>query len=487
MSKDRDDKFDATQPTLIVNYGTTRKHRPLNREVMVVGRAAGCDIGLEAPDVAAVHCVLVRAIDGWHVRDCTGRGGTRLNGQSVHDAALTDEDVLQIGSFSFTLHLPPEHRPLHEVESARDIPALRRAERSRHHLARLALRMRGKLAETAAAAAEQAEKQLAARQEALDRQAEELRVLQSDVDVRLAELKQTARQIGADKLAVQEQRGQLESELAERRADAEAAMRAALEAGRAQCRAMEEAQGRALEEERRLHEDVVREAARALEIRTQESACFAGYLGRLRQRLNEHEESLTARWEEWLREQQEASIAHAQQSEKITREEALLRDQREEVVRLMGEMRQLRRKPDPASEALCRENEQLRQELTAAREEAKELRGRLDERPCEVVHPSAAEGLHRFSVELDAGRRVLDEQIRDLQGRFTELERTAAEAESHIGRERARVAQERQELERLRSELWPTDGRLPVSETLVDMPSPLHPSSNAEVGMRNAE
>ncbi len=442
MATDRDDTFDAARPNLIVNFGTTRKHRPLDRPVMVVGRAPGCDVGLAAPDVAPVHCVLVQALDGWHLRDCTGRG-TRVNGQSVEDALLNDEDVLQVGSFSLTLHLPPEHRPLGESEPAPDGQALRRAQRSRHHLARLALRLRGRVAETAATAAEDAEKQLAARHEELDRRSEELNALQRDVDARVAELKQTARQVAEDRLALKEQRAQTEAELAERRAEAESA---------------------------------VREPGRALEIRDRELTCFAGYLRRLRQHLNEHEESLTARWEEWLREQQEASIAHARQTEKVAREEALLRDQRAEIVRLMGEMRQLRRQPDAATEALRQENEQLRRDLAAAREEAKPLAGRLEQ-----AEPgrTTAEGLSRFGVELDVGRRVLDEQIRGLQGRFADLERTAAEAEAHIAQERSRVAQEREELERLRGELWPVEGRLPGGETLVDVPSPLRQLSEA--------
>src|SRR5437879_1337056 len=113
MSKERDEKFDPSQPALIVKYGNTkRKHRPIDREVLVLGRAPGCDLGLDAPDVSPVHCVIVRAADGWRVRDCTGKGGTHVNGQSVQDAVLADEDVLQVGSFSFTLHLPPDHQPL---------------------------------------------------------------------------------------------------------------------------------------------------------------------------------------------------------------------------------------------------------------------------------------------------------------------------------------------------------------------------------------
>ncbi len=262
-------------------------------------------------------------------------------------------------------------------------------------------------------------------------------------------------------LALTERRGQIEVELAEKQAEA-AAARAALEECTARRRAVEED---------------LRESLRALEIRGRESACFAGYLRRLRQRLNEHEESLTIRWEEWLREQQEASIAGAHQNEKIAHEEALLREQRAEVVRLMGEMRQMRRQPDPADEKLRRENETLRRDLAAALEESKVVQARWGHSPIETAPPKGAESLKRFQVELDTGRRILDDQIRGLQGRFAELERSAAEAESHIAQERTRMAQEREELERLRGELWPAGGPPPAAETLVDAPSPLHKRS----------
>ena len=206
MSNDRDRSFDPTRPTLIVKYGgATRQYKPMDRQVLVIGRCPGCDVGLESPDVAPVHCVIARALDGWHVRDCTGKGATRLNGQSVLDAPLTDEDVVQVGSFSFTLHLPPEERPAPEAEAHND-PVLRRIRRSRAQLAKLALRLRERMAETAAGAAEEAEKRLAARQDELDRQAESLRVLQKDVDSRLAELKQMARQVAEANLSLAERR-----------------------------------------------------------------------------------------------------------------------------------------------------------------------------------------------------------------------------------------------------------------------------------------
>jgi hypothetical protein len=33
-----------------------------------------------SPEVAPIHCVIVRVVADWRLRDCTGRGGTRVNG-----------------------------------------------------------------------------------------------------------------------------------------------------------------------------------------------------------------------------------------------------------------------------------------------------------------------------------------------------------------------------------------------------------------------
>src|SRR5262249_61180823 len=108
MRKNREEKFDPSRPALIVTYGNpTRKHRPLDRDLLLLGRSSCCDVGLVSPEVAPIHCVIVRTPDGgWRVRDCTGRSGTRVNGQAVHEEVLNDGDALQIGTFSFQLNLP---------------------------------------------------------------------------------------------------------------------------------------------------------------------------------------------------------------------------------------------------------------------------------------------------------------------------------------------------------------------------------------------
>lgn len=447
MAKEREDKLDPTRPTLIVQHGNTpRKYRRLEKEVLVLGRAPGCDLSLEAPEVAPVHCVIVRAADGWRVRDCTGRGGTRLNGSSVQDAVLCDEDVLQVGSFSFAFHLPPERRPAIDAG---------RLQRSRQSFARLALRLRGRLRKAAAEVAARVEERLAARQDELDRQAEELDALRNDLDARIGEMRRTRQEIAEESVALIKRHERVEKELAERQAEHE--------------RADAESAG---------------DAPRRLEIRARELGHYADTLRRGRRRLDDHEKILAARRAEWLHEQQEASAQHARQIAEIAREETLLREQRSEVVRLMSEMRQPRRRPD--ADTPRQENERLHRTLAerdsalaAAREEARqrsaeaeELRGRMEAEAAENRLGAAA--LRQFPFELEEDRRSLEDQILGIQGRYAELEQAAREAELQIVRERERIAQGREGLELVRQGLRQSAEQSPTKETVVDMPSPLH-------------
>src|ERR1700682_6216650 len=73
----------ANQPALVPSFGgQDKKPRPLDRDVITIGRARGCDIGLEAPDISTLHCLLYRTAEGFRVRDCGSRTGTRVNGDA---------------------------------------------------------------------------------------------------------------------------------------------------------------------------------------------------------------------------------------------------------------------------------------------------------------------------------------------------------------------------------------------------------------------
>jgi pSer/pThr/pTyr-binding forkhead associated (FHA) protein len=185
MRKDQEDQVDPSRPALIVVYGATkRKCRPLLGDVVVVGRSPGCDIGIVSPEVAPVHCVLLRMSDGWRIRDCSGRA-TRLNGQAIREEPLRNGDVIQVGAFSFEAHLPnvptpanPASAPVSDAESAAKQIHL---ERSRRRFASRALRLRARVHEQ-----QRVEGEMVQRQADLEHMEQRLRALHQEAQTKQA-------------------------------------------------------------------------------------------------------------------------------------------------------------------------------------------------------------------------------------------------------------------------------------------------------------
>jgi hypothetical protein len=176
--KEHDEPIDPSQPSLIVVYGATkRKQRPLLGDVVVVGRSPSCDIGLVSPEVAPVHCILVRMTDGWHIRDCSNRA-TRINGRSVQEGRLKDGDVIQVGAFSFEARLPA-------VDLTPEPPLLpgqlEHILESRRRFAERALRFRTQLRDQERAFAD-----LAQREADLEQMEHRLRTLHREAQAKLA-------------------------------------------------------------------------------------------------------------------------------------------------------------------------------------------------------------------------------------------------------------------------------------------------------------
>ncbi len=148
-SKHDDATTDLTKPSLILVHGTTaRCNRLLDQDALLIGRARGCDLGLDAPDISHAHCVISRQPDGFRIRDLGSRAGTRVNGNKIREERLTDGDLLQIGPFSFRVHLPGAA----PARPAADERLIQRLQRSRKNLVRQALRLRQALRQRPAAA-----------------------------------------------------------------------------------------------------------------------------------------------------------------------------------------------------------------------------------------------------------------------------------------------------------------------------------------------
>src|SRR6185312_7846481 len=90
---------------------------------------------------------ILHTADGWRIRDCSGgRFATRVNGQTIHEESLRDTDVLQIGTFSFEVRLPASRTtPVvgsTPVVDERLAVRIKRLQRSRRNLVRLASKLR---------------------------------------------------------------------------------------------------------------------------------------------------------------------------------------------------------------------------------------------------------------------------------------------------------------------------------------------------------
>src|ERR1019366_2440261 len=129
------------QPALIPIAGNfDRKPRTLERDVTTVGRARGSDLCLEANEISTLHCIFYRTAEGYRVRDCNSRCGTRVNGEAVKNHTLHDGDIVNLGAFSFEFHLPPALFPKDGAKL--DPVQVEHWKSSRRKFAQFALKMR---------------------------------------------------------------------------------------------------------------------------------------------------------------------------------------------------------------------------------------------------------------------------------------------------------------------------------------------------------
>jgi pSer/pThr/pTyr-binding forkhead associated (FHA) protein len=328
----KDTAVDDSLPALIVTYGnTTRKRIPLTKDILLIGQNRSCDLNLVSPEIGPVHCVIVLRRDGWRLRDCGSRIGTRINGKAVQEERLNDCDAIQVGPFSFQAHLPngmfsapaPVALPVDEV--------LPRLKRSRRNLAQLALRLRRRL-----------------RINAATQQADGPRDKVRDVAARNKAIEEVERHLAAE-------RSKLDQELAafkKRVADWErqqADQQVSLETSGAALVLANEMEAQRLAEWRRQLEE------------------YAAQLEEARKGIVTEEERLTK-----LREQidhEKYAFADRERRQRLMMEQAetSLREQREALTRMMGELKQLHhevRSRDSATLHLLRQqNEELRAAL----------------------------------------------------------------------------------------------------------------------------
>ena len=430
---------DLTQPSLtLMMYGSAQEKRwQLNLDVATLGRAKGCDIVLDAPDISSLHCIVCAFQGGYLVRDCGSRAGTQLNGDRVNQATLHDGDILQVGPFSFRLTLPTG-----PAKAGRREERCKHLERSRRNLGRLAWAQRKKLLELQQAASGDSEPALVD----LNQKASGLRHRFRDFEKRSRQLEQGERELSLDR--------------------------------------------EAFNQERKDHLARLKETEQEISCRKQE---IQTDLEARRQELLKQEEIMI----ETRNHQTQASALLEQQRQAQEQAEKSLREQRTELVRMMADLRQMhdaiRGQKNVDVEALRQENERLRIELSQSvhhaaddpsaklveeikelQEENQRLRQLLQEQrdlmeelktapttPRENVDLDQFEGeLNRYRQQLEADRQKLDEEKRQIKVRDQELDEATREMEMEFSRERAELARERTRLERLREEVRVESERL---------------------------
>jgi chromosome segregation protein len=375
------------------------------------------------------------------LRDCTGRGGTRLNGQSVTDAVLSDGDILQVGTFSFEVRLPAgQAAPVTDA-------CQRRLERSRRNLAYLALGLRKKL---------RLGRDALRSQEEIDQQADRLRALQRELDGRRKQQEQA-------EAAVRQEQAAREHALATRAQELEAA-----EAGlRSEAPLAEVAKQVPLEAQA--------ERAAELDRREQKLARLADKLRKVRQQLHEEAQEFAREKEaagatapvgdssEVVALRQEVEHLREQLGEEKVRgaERAVELDRREQkLAQLADKLRKVRQQLEGKAKEFAREKAAaqaaapvgdspelvaLRQEVEHLREQLGQEKGRSAERTADLDRRE--QKLAQFADKLRKVRQQLHEKAQEFA-----REKAAARAAAPVGDSPELVAL-RQEVEHLREQL----------------------------------
>jgi pSer/pThr/pTyr-binding forkhead associated (FHA) protein len=433
-----------TMPALVVTHGNTaNKHRPLKGDTMVLGRARGCDLRLEAPDISDVHAVIVRRPDGLHIRDCNSRTGIRLNGAPVRDAMLRDGDTLQVGLFSFQVLLPggadAASTPIDHLDA--DAEPLLRLRRSRHRLAERALALRRRLREERAGRQSAAEQELAERRSELERVTEALQSQLLACDQRGRALDEAEREISRDRALLDQERAELE-EARQRLADQQA----------------EWSRQRLAFPDPELEEQQTKERERyLLGTRLELGPEDGGFSG---DAVNGHGSATSG---------DEALASPAATAQAVLQVEAVRSELQKELDALRVENERLQealaeQAEEPTQQVpWVTEIEQLRGQIAGLKEQLREKDAQIADLPRrrqEMEQEARAQTmadiekyeaeLNQFRRQLETDRQELDEEMRLLQERQAELEETVKNEELQLSRERAQLARERVQLDQMR-------------------------------------
>lgn len=90
----------------------------LDKDRLVVGRAATCDVVIKHSSISREHCALVRQGEAWQVEDMGSANGTQINKVKIDKTApVKEKDIIACGQARMTFHAGSQK----DVEAAVDL------------------------------------------------------------------------------------------------------------------------------------------------------------------------------------------------------------------------------------------------------------------------------------------------------------------------------------------------------------------------------
>jgi pSer/pThr/pTyr-binding forkhead associated (FHA) protein len=413
-----------TPALMLVAGNFDRKPRSLDRDVTTIGRARGSDLCLEANEISTLHCVIYRTPEGYRIRDCNSRCGTRINGEAIKSARLHHGDLINIGLFTFEFHLPA---PLFANDGKVDPVQVEHLKRSRRKLAQLALKKRKRLSHGAASAKEQ-------------EWANKGNVLKEKIrcyDQRLRELEDAEKELTDERHQLeseaekQRQRIQsAENQLTERLAQADEDIRQRWQQFQQRCQNEEfkaNRRGTDIREPSQIQDQEIEQLRRHLrDIEEQ--------LARQQEQLLCEQSEFTTMKEQWVKAQSKSSEAIQDQQSALASQESAVRAQKAELTRMMGELKRMQEDLRKQAKSDVRA---LHEELERTRAENVDLRTALEE--IDRAGPSA-------------GNADVVRQIDELKGHVKDLRKELDAKEAVLQGLRQSPGADGEEIDKLRAE-----------------------------------
>src|SRR5687768_14392116 len=82
---------------VIAGPGSPRSEVKLTRDRTIVGRAPGCDVVVDDPDVLPEHFALERTPNGFQLTRLPGPAAVRVNGEIASQRMIHNGDEIEIG------------------------------------------------------------------------------------------------------------------------------------------------------------------------------------------------------------------------------------------------------------------------------------------------------------------------------------------------------------------------------------------------------